>query len=233
MASICKNLIQSCSSLRNCQRFQPNYIFRRYINADPEEDIARLYIHKSLKDRLAELSSEPDEPKAIGKSFTKPLVVQSLGKKITDGEAQLHPNQDSDVSHGEFENLQLCAFPQQEHLIRVANHYNIFRDLFSENIVFDSDPCVNLEIAFQINNQEVIRVLSGNRLQPVDTQQAPCVHFTGNVGKLYSLLLVNLDGHLTRADGEYLHWFSSKNCCYVSLSSLFTTIFNIKETVWF
>lgn len=112
----------------------------------------------------------------------------------------------------------------------VLNHYGVLSDLLNvqaNNVVFYPDPSVNLRIAFDLDSDEVLPVFRGNKVHPEYTSKAPSVGFEGKSENYYTLLLVNLDGHLQKADGEYLHWFCGMIVIYYYILILFILCFLI------
>lgn len=85
---------------------------------------------------------------------------------------------------------------------KIANHYGVYQSLFGD--FADFVPRVPLHIHFQNS----IPVYYGNVIKPSEANEKPNVHFdSGEKGALWTLILTNPDGHLTKENSEYCHWF--------------------------
>lgn len=87
----------------------------------------------------------------------------------------------------------------------IAEHYGIFQDLFHPYAYFM--PVIAMKITYDYDNEFVSVVHSGNHMKPSETAAVPHVHFKAAPNSLWTLLLVNVDGHLADQSAEYLHWF--------------------------
>lgn len=107
------------------------------------------------------------------------------------------------------------------HAVGVLSHYGVFRDLFNDNVILYPDPALQLRIAYSLNSsvgesEEVLPIFRGNKVEPVVTAEfPPLFSYIGNPDKYYSLLYVNLDGHLFKPSGQYLHWSCGMLTCAV------------------
>ncbi|CAH0392229.1 unnamed protein product [Bemisia tabaci] len=85
----------------------------------------------------------------------------------------------------------------------IADHYGIFEHLFGDAYFH---PIVNLNIDFT-HNELKIPVHKGNIIKPEEAGSAPSVDYKSDPNSLWTLLLTNPDGHLSKTDSEYVHWF--------------------------
>ncbi|XP_070491328.1 large ribosomal subunit protein mL38 [Chironomus tepperi] len=103
------------------------------------------------------------------------------------------------------------------HIRKIAEHYGIYDDLFGKYAYFV--PRVFLDIKFPINEDTFYPVYSGNKVQPAQAKSVPEVTFDHKFALSYSqkpeentlwtLVLTNPDGHLTKENSEYVHWMVS------------------------
>lgn len=87
---------------------------------------------------------------------------------------------------------------------RIAEHYGVFEHLFGEAYF---TPRTILNITYPVSDDEVLPVYYGNLLKPADTKQVPSVEFKCEPNTLWTLVLTNPDGHFTKQNAEYCHWF--------------------------
>lgn len=52
-----------------------------------------------------------------------------------------------------------------------------------------------------------VPVYYGNVVKPLESCNQPEVSFESDDKSLWSLILTNPDGHLSKQDAEYVHWF--------------------------
>jgi large subunit ribosomal protein L38 len=94
---------------------------------------------------------------------------------------------------------------------KLCEHYGIFKDLFGDYAYFV--PRIFLDIKYA-SNDDLHPVYYGNRLTPSQTQEAPQIKFNPTLPieeqtekkPLWTLCLINPDGHLTENNKEYVHW---------------------------
>lgn len=89
------------------------------------------------------------------------------------------------------------------HIKTIADHYNVFQDLFGDAYF---NPRVPLKVIFQTKN-EYLPVYYGNTIKPADAKEKPIINYESNENNLWTLILTNPDGHLTKQNSEYVHWF--------------------------
>lgn len=89
------------------------------------------------------------------------------------------------------------------HKKQIAEHYGIFEHLYGEGYFI---PYLNLEVFYDINDEETLPVYSGNVIKPSEAKAAPRVNYESSGNELWTLVLSSLDGHLTEGDKEYVHW---------------------------
>lgn len=89
------------------------------------------------------------------------------------------------------------------HIKAMAHHYNIFIDLFDGA---DFLCHVVMRILYQCEDEGFMPVCFGNVITPTEALKAPSVSYDCEPGSLWTLLMVNPDGHLIYNDAEYVHW---------------------------
>ncbi|RZF47587.1 hypothetical protein LSTR_LSTR012209 [Laodelphax striatellus] len=89
------------------------------------------------------------------------------------------------------------------HIKTVAEHYGIYNDLFGDAYFY---PQVPLDISFR-HGDSIVPVFRGNDVKPSQATQAPEVIYEADPDSLWTLILTNPDGHLTKENSEYVHWF--------------------------
>lgn len=67
-------------------------------------------------------------------------------------------------------------------------------------------PRVPLNITFNCDDVD-IPVYNGNVIKPKHAKKPPIVSFESDDNSLWTLILTNPDGHLTKSNSEYIHWF--------------------------
>ncbi|XP_030611174.1 large ribosomal subunit protein mL38 [Archocentrus centrarchus] len=87
------------------------------------------------------------------------------------------------------------------HIKRLADHYGVFRDLFSMAYFL---PQVTLKICYSQDNSTHVHY--GNQLSPTEAASAPQISFNAEEGSLWTLLLTCPDEHLQDNEAEYVHW---------------------------
>lgn len=99
------------------------------------------------------------------------------------------------------------------HIRKIAEHYGVYEHLFGPYAYFV--PRVQMNIEFKINDNESMPIFHGNRIKPNQATKAPDISFDPKFsidGKstkdssLWTLILTNPDGHLTKENSEYVHW---------------------------
>nr|XP_022915739.1 39S ribosomal protein L38, mitochondrial [Onthophagus taurus] len=90
-----------------------------------------------------------------------------------------------------------------QHIKAIANHFGIYDHLFGDAYFI---PRVPINILYENENGH-IPVYYGNNVKPVEAINKPLVNFESEKDSLWTLILTNPDGHLTKKDSEYVHWF--------------------------
>lgn len=85
----------------------------------------------------------------------------------------------------------------------IADHYGVFEHLFGDAYFI---PRVSLKILFETKDFS-LPVCYGNVIKPKEATSNPNVSYNADNDSLWTLVLTNPDGHLTRNDAEYVHWF--------------------------
>ncbi|XP_059046394.1 large ribosomal subunit protein mL38 isoform X1 [Achroia grisella] len=86
---------------------------------------------------------------------------------------------------------------------QIADHYGIFEHLYGEGYFI---PFVNLDVYYNLNDGSLLPVFSGNVVKPKEAIKYPSVGYESDANSLWTLSLTSLDGHLTEANKEYVHW---------------------------
>lgn len=89
------------------------------------------------------------------------------------------------------------------HIKTIADHYGIYEHLYGDAYFI---PRVPLNVGYNLEDS-LIPVYYGNVIKPNEAQRAPEVTFESNNNDLWTLILTNPDGHFTKQDSEYVHWF--------------------------
>lgn len=85
----------------------------------------------------------------------------------------------------------------------IADHYGVFDHLFGDAYFY---PRVPLDINFE-KDDAVIPVRYGNIIKPAEATNKPSVKYESEDDALWTLILTNPDGHLSKENSEYVHWF--------------------------
>ncbi|KAJ8896849.1 hypothetical protein PR048_002195 [Dryococelus australis] len=86
----------------------------------------------------------------------------------------------------------------------VAEHYGIFKHLFGDAYFY---PQVMLDIYYKQDEDLYMKVHRGNVVKPSEAAAAPDISYKADPTSLWTLVLTNPDGHFSRGDSEYVHWF--------------------------
>lgn len=104
---------------------------------------------------------------------------------------------------------QTKAFKYFKDVVKIANHYKIYKDLF-ENGFFR--PAIDLNVKFSEENSLETSVYCGNKISASKMVKKPLVNWSdvlecGQESKYHTLMLINLDGNFQNNDEQVLHWF--------------------------
>jgi len=88
-------------------------------------------------------------------------------------------------------------------IYKAAELYGIYEDLFRHGYFH---PCVDLNIAYAIEDDMMVPVYRGNALKPREAASAPEVSWESDNDDLWTLVFTGLDSHLTEEGKEYMHW---------------------------
>ncbi|GJQ84260.1 putative DNA helicase [Trypoxylus dichotomus] len=88
------------------------------------------------------------------------------------------------------------------HIKVIADHYGIYQDLFGDAFFM---PRVPLKVTFASDVD--LPVYYGNTIKPSEATERPSVLYESDDKSLWTVILTNPDGHLTRKNSEYVHWF--------------------------
>lgn len=89
------------------------------------------------------------------------------------------------------------------HTRRIADHYRIFQDLFGDAYFA---PVVPLEIGYNIEDDTLARVYTGNIIKPSEACEAPMVKYKTPKDALWTLVMSTPDGNMQNSSNEYCHW---------------------------
>ncbi|KAJ9584581.1 hypothetical protein L9F63_021079 [Diploptera punctata] len=90
------------------------------------------------------------------------------------------------------------------HIRQIAEHYGVFEHLFGDAYFV---PRVDLKIRYKQTVDSYLPVYYGNIIKPAEASSVPEVTFSSDPTSLWTLILTNPDGHFTKNDSEYVHWF--------------------------
>lgn len=215
MAALCKSVLKfsALNKSLNCNVFGVLVNQRRFLRRDPEEEIDLLFISESFEQRISRLKKAPTDFKNVGRANVNKTLPN------VDAESRLKVSSSPNLL-GEVEPISKEAVVQDEYFydnssnqaVKVLHHYNIFHDLFQGSLMFTPDPNLQFKVAYSLDNDDVLPVVKGNKISPCLSAEPPLVGFAGNSNKYYSLLCLNLDGHLSKSkvNAEYLHWSCGK-----------------------
>lgn len=85
------------------------------------------------------------------------------------------------------------------HIKVLADHYGVYQHLFGDAFFL---PRVPLKITY-----DYLPVYYGNTIAPSEAKNKPMVSYESDHKSLWTLILTNPDGHLTKQNSEYVHWF--------------------------
>ncbi|CAG9864449.1 unnamed protein product [Phyllotreta striolata] len=86
---------------------------------------------------------------------------------------------------------------------RIAEHYGVFEHLYGDAYFHSRVP---LKVEYEIEDEK-LPVHFGNIIKPSEATNKPSVSYDCDENTLWTLTLVNPDGHLTDQNSEYIHWF--------------------------
>ncbi|XP_069689575.1 large ribosomal subunit protein mL38 [Periplaneta americana] len=171
-------------------------------------------IARSLQQRLEELNyKDPSVHFKVDIGFPKPKPSRSVELKER---LNVIRARRSDTEIEKLSRLKKLEIPLSEvkeewlktagpfEIKRVAEHYGIFNDLFGDAYFV---PRVMLNVKYKISDDSYLPVQRGNVIKPAEAATVPEVTYTSDPNSLWTIILTNPDGHLTKQDSEYVHWF--------------------------
>uniref|UniRef100_A0A8D8LH34 Large ribosomal subunit protein mL38 n=1 Tax=Cacopsylla melanoneura TaxID=428564 RepID=A0A8D8LH34_9HEMI len=202
-----RSLFNTVSGVRNFSRCT---VYRTTYNVLDEKEI--LNFDDNLENYLAKQNyQDPDVFKKINIGFAIPAKTRKDTKerithlKKLQNDANLKRLSAKNELKIPLEDVtrewEQHSFMQHVHAI--ANHYNIFDDLFGMAYFY---PVLPLDISYPTEGDKVYPVYRGNVLTPTQTSSKPSIAFTSSPDSLWTLKLVGLDGHLDNPDSQYIHW---------------------------
>ncbi|XP_044732669.1 39S ribosomal protein L38, mitochondrial [Chrysoperla carnea] len=171
-------------------------------------------VARSLQQRLEELNKkDPELSLRVDIGFPQKSVSRSeeLAKRISHAKEQRKNPELEKLARSKQLKVNLddvnaewlqTSGPYQ--IRRIAEHYGVFEHLFGEAYF---TPRTILNITYPVSDDEVLPVYYGNLLKPADTKNVPSVEFESEPNTLWTLILTNPDGHFTKQNAEYCHWF--------------------------
>ncbi|XP_012224720.1 large ribosomal subunit protein mL38 [Linepithema humile] len=96
------------------------------------------------------------------------------------------------------------------HTHRIADHYGVYKDLYGDAYFM---PTVPLNINYELENDKLVKVYTGNVIKPSEASKTPDVTYNAENGSLWTLIMTTPDGNFTSADNEYCHWFIGNIPC--------------------
>ncbi|KYN02416.1 PREDICTED: 39S ribosomal protein L38, mitochondrial [Cyphomyrmex costatus] len=90
------------------------------------------------------------------------------------------------------------------HIHRLAKHFGVYNDLYGDAYFM---PVVPLNISYELKDDKLVKVYTGNVIKPSEASKAPDVTYDAKDGTLWSLIMCTPDGNLTSVENEYCHWF--------------------------
>lgn len=89
-------------------------------------------------------------------------------------------------------------------VLKIANHYGIFRDLFGDAYF---SPVLPLKINYKISDDSSIGVYTGNVIKPNEARELPTIEYVAPSDTLWTLIMSTPDGNMQNSNNEYCHWF--------------------------
>nr|CAH0098953.1 unnamed protein product [Daphnia galeata] len=185
-------------------KLQPLYLQpNRELRGNPPE------VARTLKQRLEEIALEKSDPSLHFKvniglphlKASKAVENASRLNKLKSLKNSVDSNEEISIKEIRKEWLQTAA---PFHIKAIAEHYNIFEDIFGEAFFL---PRIPLSIEYQQTDGSTMPVYFGNQIKPNEAALPPIVSYEADPSSLWTLVLTNPDGHLSEKDAEYVHWF--------------------------
>ncbi|KAI4471810.1 phosphatidylethanolamine-binding protein [Holotrichia oblita] len=198
--------------LNNLNRFTNIYVSTRYghhLRGKPPG------VARTLQDRFDELKKtdpEIDFKVDIGYPAPRQSRSQLLKKRIEITKANRNnPQLEKSARHREL-NINLDEVQNEwlqtegpHHIKTIADHYGVYQHLFGDAYFL---PRVPLRLTYASNTED-LPVYYGNTIKPSEAKEKPIVSYESDDKSLWTLILTNPDGHLTKQNSEYVHWFVS------------------------
>ncbi|XP_032690476.1 39S ribosomal protein L38, mitochondrial [Odontomachus brunneus] len=90
------------------------------------------------------------------------------------------------------------------HVYRIAKHYGVYSDLYKDAYFM---PTVPLDITYDLQDDKMVRVYTGNVIKPEEASKAPDIVYNTKDESLWTFLMTTPDCNLTNPSNEYCHWF--------------------------
>eukprot|EP00088_Acartia_fossae_P053021 TRINITY_DN6016_c0_g1_i2.p1 TRINITY_DN6016_c0_g1~~TRINITY_DN6016_c0_g1_i2.p1 ORF type:complete len:480 (-),score=84.01 TRINITY_DN6016_c0_g1_i2:110-1549(-) len=169
-------------------------------------------IDQNLQERLDELFTDKHNAERVDIGFMR--VQQKSDKKgnLVQWRRETRKNRDLEKA-ARAGTLQVDIDKVKEESIEsgeiftsihnAAEFYGIYEDMFREGYFY---PCVNLDIAYALEDDMMAPVYRGNMVKPREAASQPEVTWKSKEDDIWCLALTGLDTHLTEENQEYVHW---------------------------
>lgn len=213
MAFLCKNVLRSSLVRKVANNPLPTVCSKRFMRIDPDDELENLQVRGTFSEKVKQHQQEECLPKVVGYPLSEiQSQLSTTSTRATRAKSKFSSCAKFDglvkIPLGEVQE----AYSKKQssgQALDILKHYNIFTDLFQDNVIFYPNPDLGFKVAYSLNEEEVLPVFRGNFIAAEDTSGPPLVSYDGKEDKSYSVLMINLDGHLSDDRGEYLHW----SCC--------------------
>ncbi|OWF38006.1 39S ribosomal protein L38, mitochondrial-like [Mizuhopecten yessoensis] len=157
---------------------------------------------KTFEQRVAEMTKDTSKAVNIGFKLPKQTDLGLVEKESEDTETTVLDSKDDESALRFINDLWYCMGWSRD-MLSVAQHYGLYRDLFSGAFFYPQFP---LNVFFDYDSESVTAVYNGNILSPSEVEGNPQVEYDFVPDTLYTLALTAPDSHLQKNSAEYLHW---------------------------
>jgi len=165
----------------------------------------------SLQERLDELFKDKHNAervdigfKRVDTSFADKEAVTKWRKEIRKNRAIEKAAREGtlEVDLSKVKEEWVTSGQQFEAIYKAAEYYGIYEDLFREGYFY---PCVNLDIAYPIQNEMMAPVYRGNVIKPAEAANPPEISWNSREDDIWCIVLTAPDSHLSLDGQEYVH----------------------------
>ncbi|XP_076286146.1 mitochondrial ribosomal protein L38 [Lasioglossum baleicum] len=170
-------------------------------------------VARTLQQRLAALNQpDPETSFKVDIGFAVPKVSKEATKTWLAEKKAIEKDPDVEKqSRNKFLSIDIDVAREiwvktnsPSDLHRIADHYRVFQHLFKDAYF---KPVVPLEIDYQVQDDEFVRVYTGNVIKPSEAREPPNVNYSAKDDTLWTLIMSTPDGNLQKWNSEYCHWF--------------------------